>query len=63
MLVSLRQWFYCILSFFVMSVELWSPRWVEIPGSFSFLYSSSVYTSQFVNNSCVLGSFSNSGIA
>ena len=31
--------------------------------SFSFLYSSSVYTSQFVNYSCDLGSFSNSGIA
>ena len=43
-----------------MSVELLSPRWVEIPGSFAFLYSSSVYTSQFVNSSCALGSFSDS---
>ena len=31
-----------------------------VPGSFAFLYSSSVYTSQFVNSSCALGSFSDS---
>ena len=33
------------------------------PGFFEFLNSSSVYTSQFVNSSCVLESFSDSGIA
>ena len=55
MLVILTRWFYCILSFFVMSVELWSSRWVEILARSLSFYSSSVYTSQFVNYSCVLG--------
>ena len=48
MLIVLRRRFYCVLIFFVMSIELWSPRWAEIPGSFAFLYSSSVIHLSFL---------------
>ena len=58
MLIILGRWLHCILIFFVMSVEFRSPRWGEISGSFAFLHSSSVDTSQLVNSSCVLESFS-----
>ena len=51
-----------LFSYFLCYVcRIVSPRWAEIPGSFALLYSSSVYTSQFVNSSCVLGSFSDTG--
>ena len=42
-LIILMGWFYCIPVFFVMSVELSSLRWGEIPGLFAFLHLSSVY--------------------
>ena len=39
MLIILRRWFYCILIFFVMSVELRSPRWIGyLARSLSFIH-------------------------